>query len=87
MDDSSWAPARSCSSGRVAQPIAMRIMQYSSSGLPTAVAATQRGAHLTQAALAAGFSDSAHLSRTFRSMFGLSPSLVLPHAEIVGIPA
>lgn len=49
-----------------------------------AVAATQAGGDLTHAAIAAGFSDSAHLSRTFRSMFGLSPSLVLPLAEIVG---
>jgi AraC-like DNA-binding protein len=49
-----------------------------------AVAAAQDGDDLTQAAVAAGFADSAHLSRTFRSMFGLSPSLVLPLAEIVG---
>ena len=49
-----------------------------------AVAATQAGDDLTQAAVAAGFSDSAHLSRTFRAMFGLSPSLVLPLAELVG---
>lgn len=49
-----------------------------------AVAATQAGDDLTQAAVAAGFSDSAHLSRSFRAMFGLSPSLVLPLAELVG---
>ncbi len=49
-----------------------------------AVAAAQRGDDLTHAAAAAGFSDSAHLSRTFRAMFGLSPSLVLPLAELVG---
>lgn len=49
-----------------------------------AVAAAQEGDDLTQAAVAAGFSDSAHLSRTFRAMFGLSPSLVLPLAELVG---
>ncbi|MBP6627821.1 MAG: helix-turn-helix transcriptional regulator [Kofleriaceae bacterium] len=48
-----------------------------------AVAATQAGDDLTQSAVAAGFSDSAHLSRTFRAMFGLSPSLVLPLAELV----
>jgi AraC-like DNA-binding protein len=30
------------------------------------------GASLTEAAHAAGFSDSAHLSRTFRRMFGVS---------------
>lgn len=49
-----------------------------------AVASTQAGHDLTQAAIEAGFSDSAHLSRTFRAMFGLSPSMVLPLAEIVG---
>lgn len=32
------------------------------------------GASLTQAAHDAGFSDSAHLSRTFRRMFGISPA-------------
>ncbi len=50
-----------------------------------AVAAIQRGDDFTQAAVAAGFSDSAHLSRTFRAMFGLSPSLVLPLVELVGV--
>ena len=49
-----------------------------------AVEESRTGADLTRAAVAAGFSDSAHLSRTFRSMFGLSPSMVLPHVEIVG---
>ena len=49
-----------------------------------AVASTQAGLDLTQAAVDAGFSDSAHLSRTFRAMFGLSPSMVLPLAELVG---
>ncbi len=49
-----------------------------------AVRATQRGANATEAALDAGFSDSAHLSRTFRAMFGLPPSLVLPRLEIIG---
>lgn len=33
-----------------------------------------RGLSLTEAAHRAGFADSAHLSRTFRSMFGVSPS-------------
>ncbi len=32
------------------------------------------GASLTDAALAAGFSDAAHFSRTFRRVFGLAPS-------------
>lgn len=37
----------------------------------------QYGSSLTEAALAAGFADSAHFSRTFRRMFGLPPSSVL----------
>jgi AraC-like DNA-binding protein len=51
-----------------------------------AVEVVQRGGDLTEAALAAGFSDAAHLSRTFRAMFGLSPSLVLPFVELTGKP-
>lgn len=35
-----------------------------------------RGAGLTEAAHRAGFADSAHLSRTFRAMFGVAPSLL-----------
>lgn len=35
------------------------------------------GGNLTDAAHAAGFSDSAHLSRTFRTMFGLNPAALL----------
>jgi AraC-like DNA-binding protein len=49
-----------------------------------AVSAKHAGADLTEAAVAAGFSDAAHFSRTFREMFGLSPSLVLPLVETVG---
>jgi AraC-like DNA-binding protein len=36
------------------------------------------GATLTQAAHDAGFSDSPHLSRTFRAMFGDPPSILVP---------
>jgi AraC-like DNA-binding protein len=43
--------------------------------------------NLTEAAHAAGFSDSAHLSRTFRAMFGLAPSLVLPRMEFAPLQA
>lgn len=49
-----------------------------------AVTAFQVGNDLTASAIAAGFSDAAHFSRTFKEMFGLSPSLVLPLAEVSG---
>lgn len=49
-----------------------------------AVEASRRGANATAAAIEAGFSDSAHLSRTFRATLGLPPSLVFPRVEIVG---
>ncbi|WP_236733877.1 helix-turn-helix domain-containing protein [Prescottella equi] len=35
------------------------------------------GSDLTRAAVAAGFSDSAHLSRAFKRNFGLTPSALL----------
>jgi len=54
--------------------------------LKRAVEVTRDGGDLTAAAAAAGFSDAAHLSRTFRAMFGLSPSTVLPFIEISGQP-
>ena len=38
----------------------------------------QGGANLTEAAIAAGFSDSAHFSRTFRQVFGVRPSEIAP---------
>ena len=47
------------------------------------VAKVQCGHDLTTASASAGFSDSAHFSRVFRSTFGLAPSAVLPHLEIV----
>ena len=40
------------------------------------VACVAGGGTLTDAALNAGFSDSAHFSRAFRNMFGLKPSFV-----------
>ncbi len=42
--------------------------------LKRAVQAFANGQSLTQAAHDAGFSDSAHLSRTFRRMFGIAPA-------------
>lgn len=38
-----------------------------------AVAAVEQGASLSAAAAAAGFADSAHLSRVFREQFGMAP--------------
>jgi AraC-like DNA-binding protein len=58
--------------------------------LQRAVAEVRSGASLTTAAHAAGFSDSPHLSNTFRRMFGLSPSDLAEHVKWVvspGIPA
>ncbi len=49
-----------------------------------AVSVFQQGDDLTGSAVSAGFNDAAHFSRTFRSMFGLSPSMVLPVAEVIG---
>ena len=40
-------------------------------------AALERGANLTEAAMAGGFSSSSHLSVAFRAMFGLSPSRLI----------
>ena len=44
----------------------------------------QAGWNLTDAAASAGFADSAHFSRVFHNIFGLAPSAILPHLEIVG---
>ena len=43
------------------------------------------GSSLTDSALAAGFSDSSHLTRVFRSMLGMSPSSVLRRSRQVRI--
>ncbi|MCE0777996.1 helix-turn-helix domain-containing protein [Pseudomonas sp. NMI542_15] len=40
------------------------------------------GASLTEAALAAGFADSAHFTRSVRHQFGLSPRSVLRHLRL-----
>jgi AraC-like DNA-binding protein len=46
--------------------------------LGRAVMEVRAGRDLTTAAATAGFTDSAHFSRVFRGMFGLTPSEVLP---------
>ena len=43
------------------------------------------GSSLTDAGLAAGFSDSSHLTRVFRDMLGMSPSTVLRRSKQVRI--
>lgn len=45
-----------------------------------AIEAVQAGASWTDAAHAAGFADSAHLTRTHRRMFGIEPSAIRPAA-------
>lgn len=51
--------------------------------LVAAIDCVAAGGSLTAAAHAAGFSDSAHLSRTFRRMFGLTPSAVAKRSAFV----
>lgn len=50
--------------------------------LRAAVEAALRGSSLTEAAHVAGFADSAHLSRTFRAMFGNAPSRFLQRGRM-----
>lgn len=50
--------------------------------LRAAVEAAMRGASLTEAAHAAGFADSAHLSRTFRATFGIAPSFLFERGRL-----
>ena len=49
--------------------------------LRTALELAMRGASLTMAAHDAGFADSAHLSRTFKETFGVTPSFLFEHRE------
>jgi len=48
-----------------------------------AILALHDGSNLTEAALQGGFSDSAHLSRTFRRMFGATPSRAVGELRIL----
>jgi AraC-like DNA-binding protein len=41
-----------------------------------------KGVRLTEAAHAAGFSDSAHFSRTFRTLLGIDPSSALAEVDL-----
>ncbi|MBT2457355.1 AraC family transcriptional regulator [Streptomyces sp. ISL-86] len=49
--------------------------------LHAAIAAAGGGANATEAAHAAGFADSAHLTRVFKAMFGITPSQGLAAAQ------
>jgi AraC-like DNA-binding protein len=42
-----------------------------------------RGTPLSSAAAASGFSDAAHMSRTFRRMLGMAPSMLQPRSQPV----
>lgn len=53
--------------------------------LRRALEAALKGATLTEAAHAAGLSDSAHLSRTFRETFGVAPSFLFEHREQLSV--
>ncbi|MCP3102254.1 helix-turn-helix transcriptional regulator [Myxococcus sp. K15C18031901] len=55
--------------------------------LQRAAGAIAAGRPLGEAAHAAGFSDSAHLTRTFRRMFGTAPSLLQRNSPRVGARA
>lgn len=53
--------------------------------LRAALDLAMRGASLTTAAHDAGFADSAHLSRTFKETFGVTPSFLFEHREHIDL--
>ena len=53
--------------------------------LRRAVISALAGRSLTEAAVEAGFFDSAHFSRSFREMFGVSPSAILAREGLVAL--
>jgi AraC family transcriptional regulator len=55
--------------------------------LTRAMVLVSRGASLSRAAHSAGFTDSAHFTRTFYQMFGIPPSAMLNQGEMYEIPA
>jgi AraC family transcriptional regulator len=46
--------------------------------LNEAIQIAMAGRSWTEASHAAGFADSAHLTRTFRRMFGMNPAALVP---------
>jgi AraC-like DNA-binding protein len=52
-----------------------------------ALAAFGRGENLSASAHSAGFADSAHLTRTFRQMFGIAPTIMMGTATFYEIPS
>lgn len=55
--------------------------------LNRAIDAFGHGANLSTAAHAAGFADSAHLTRTFHQMFGITPTVMMGTATFYEIPS
>jgi AraC-like DNA-binding protein len=53
--------------------------------LLVALRTSARGASLTEAAHAAGFADSAHLTRVFRATFGVPPSRFFRNSHAVQV--
>lgn len=53
--------------------------------LMAALYTSARGASLTEAAHAAGFADSAHLTRVFHATFGMQPSRIFKNSHVVQI--